>query len=246
MLTVITQIGGVVYLIFLGLKNRLKVNALLLFFTLYFFISLVIIPIIAPFYGREKVSNKFNIKSSNYITIILNRNYVKPKLNSLLNKTAKNLELKNIKVRYLDANFPFFDGFPLLPHLSHNDGKKIDLSFIYQSKDGKISSKQKSVSGYGIFEPPNKTEINQINICLNKGFWQYEFSKYLTFGKINNDLIFSKTHTKVLIQTLLKQSETKKIFIEPHLKQRLKLINNKIRYHGCQAVRHDDHIHLQI
>ena len=35
------------------------------------------------------------------------------------------------------------------------------------------------------------------------------------------------------------------IFIEPHLKNRLKIGNNRIRFHGCKAVRHDDHIHFQ-
>lgn len=37
-----------------------------------------------------------------------------------------------------------------------------------------------------------------------------------------------------------------KLFIEPHLKTRLKLTSNKIRFHGCQAVRHDDHMHVQM
>ncbi|MFT5619364.1 MAG: hypothetical protein ACI85I_002607, partial [Arenicella sp.] len=38
-----------------------------------------------------------------------------------------------------------------------------------------------------------------------------------------------------------------KVFIEPHLKTRLGLENySKIRFHGCQAVRHDDHIHVQL
>ncbi len=33
---------------------------------------------------------------------------------------------------------------------------------------------------------------------------------------------------------------------KPHLKTRLKLSSAKIRFHGCQAVRHDDHIHVQL
>ena len=45
---------------------------------------------------------------------------------------------------------------------------------------------------------------------------------------------------------MLKNSNTHKIFIEPHLKQRLGIKNQKVRFHGCGAVRHDDHIHLQI
>ena len=43
-----------------------------------------------------------------------------------------------------------------------------------------------------------------------------------------------------------KNNYIEKVFIEPHLKTRLNLTSNKIRFHGCQAVRHDDHIHLQV
>jgi murein endopeptidase len=52
--------------------------------------------------------------------------------------------------------------------------------------------------------------------------------------------------TKLLVEVLLKFDNMEKIFIEPHLKSRLGLTNSKIRYHGCGAVRHDDHIHIQV
>ena len=32
----------------------------------------------------------------------------------------------------------------------------------------------------------------------------------------------------------------------PHLKARLGLNSNKVRFHGCHAVRHDDHFHVQL
>ena len=67
------------------------------------------------------------------MTNLMNRNYVRPELNTSLQKIGEGLSKKHkgIQVVYLDANFPFINKFPLLPHLSHNDGKKIDLSFIY-------------------------------------------------------------------------------------------------------------------
>ncbi|WP_231970220.1 hypothetical protein [Tenacibaculum jejuense] len=165
----------------------------------------------------------------------------------MLDRVSKELSKKHkgIKLVYLDANFPFFDGFPLLPHLSHNDGKKIDVSLIYE-KDNVVTNKKKSVTGYGVFSGPKKSEYNQITICKSKGYWQYDFPKYLTFGSINKDIEFSKKGTKSLINTILKQKQVSKLFIEPHLKSRLDLKNKKIRFHGCQAVRHDDHIHFQL
>jgi hypothetical protein len=130
-----------------------------------------------------------------------------------------------------------------LPHRSHNDGKKIDICFSYKAKDGKITDKKPSVSGYGVYV---QKENYSSNSCIEKGYWQYDFPRYLTLGKIN-ELNFDATSTKKIIRTFLAQSETQKIFIEPYLKSKLGLNNySKIRFHGCKAVRHDDHIHLQI
>ena len=180
------------------------------------------------------------------MTILLNRNYVRPEMNHLLRQIENTLKNTNIEIHYLDANFPFINRFPLLPHLSHNDGKKIDLSLIYENQKGEISNKQKSNSGYGVFTKPRKNEINQIEKCINSGYFQYDYPKYLTLGEINKNLKFSEKGTKRLIESLLKQKTLGKLFIEPHLKTRLRLNDDRIRYHGCRAVRHDDHIHIQL
>ena len=37
-----------------------------------------------------------------------------------------------------------------------------------------------------------------------------------------------------------------KDFIEPHLAKRLGATTSKIRFQGCKAARHDDHIHVQL
>ncbi len=249
-LTLISQVGGIVYLISLWIKKKwktkFKFKTIVVFIPLYLVFTYVIIPYSAPFFGRERIKHATKIQPSNYLTVLLNRNYVQPQLNKLLLNTAKDLNNTGISIHYLDANFPFLNKFPLLPHLSHNDGKKIDLSLIYETKNGEISNKQKSVSGYGHFEKPKTNEHNQTSLCLNKGYFQYDYPKYLTFGTINKELIFSEKGTKKLIKSLLAQPSLGKIFIEPHLKNRLKLNNRKIRFHGCQAVRHDDHIHVQL
>lgn len=180
------------------------------------------------------------------IFVFLNRNYVKPDLNRLLHEREKQLKGTNIEIFYLDANFPFVNNFPLLPHLSHNDGEKIDLSLIYENSEGQITNKQKSISGYGVFEDPKQNETNQVKKCIESGYFQYDYPKYMTFGTINSDLIFSIKGTKKLIESLLKNQSLGMLFIEPHLKQRLGLNDDRVRYHGCRSVRHDDHIHLQL
>lgn len=250
LLTAITQIGGIVLFFSFILSKLWKTdfifNKITSFIVLYLIATLLITPFVSPLFGREKIQNTSKIKPSNYMTVLLNRNYVRPALNNLLKQTQHNLDGTGIEIRYLDANFPFINKFPLLPHLSHNDGEKLDLSLVYKSKNGKISTKQKSVSGYGFFEGPKGNEYNQINVCFRKGFFQYDYQKYMTFGKVNKSLIFSEKGTKKLIKSLLKNKSLGKLFIEPHLKHRLNLTNPKIRYHGCRAVRHDDHIHIQL
>ncbi|NNE79114.1 MAG: hypothetical protein HKN18_02480 [Silicimonas sp.] len=37
-----------------------------------------------------------------------------------------------------------------------------------------------------------------------------------------------------------------KIFLEPHLADRLGVAGDKVRFQGCRAARHDDHIHIQL
>ena len=213
---------------------------------LYVFATFLIIPFISPIFGREKVKHSEKIQPTNYMSVILNRNYVTPKLNKLLSKSAEELRGTDIEIHYLDANFPFINKFPLLPHLSHNDGKKIDISLVYETKNGIITNTQKSVSGYGHFEDPEPSAYNQIEKCLENGYFQYDFPKYFTLGKINKELIFSKKGTKTLIKSLLKSQDLGKLFIEPHLKNTMNLKDKRIRYHGCRAVRHDDHIHIQL
>ncbi len=158
----------------------------------------------------------------------------------------QNLIDHNLQLRYLDACFPFINGFPLMPHLSHNDGRKVDISLVYETADGEWVNKSKSVSGYGVFEAPTSFEKDQPDFCKEQGYWQYDFPKYLTLGKRNEDLIFSRNGTRLLIQSILDNSKVNKLFIEPHLKQRIGLHDSRIRYHGCHAVRHDDHIHIQL
>lgn len=250
-LTITTQIGGLVLILALLLSKKIKrsfrFKKTIVFLAIYLFSTFVIVPLIAPIFGREKVRHSSQLYPTTYATVLLNRNYVRPQLNDLLHSASTQLEGQKIELRYLDANFPFIDGFPLLPHISHDDGKKIDISFVYVEPGESVDSrKKKSISGYGVFEGPKAYESDQIEVCKKKGYLQYDYPKYCTFGSINDELEFSNRLNVEMINTILKERSLGKLFIEPHLKNRLQLNNSKVRYHGCQAVRHDDHIHLQL
>ncbi|MEQ8686096.1 MAG: hypothetical protein RIE86_12430 [Imperialibacter sp.] len=150
------------------------------------------------------------------------------------------------KTNYLDANFPFFDQFPLLPHLSHNDGKKLDLAFYYIQGNSRSDSAP-SFIGYGVYDEPKSGESDYPAICKQKGYWQYGLLSSVVPQWNKGDYKLDIVRTTELIKMLAVEHATSKVFIEPHLKQRWHLGRfDKIRFHGCQAVRHDDHIHIQI
>ena len=247
LLTVVTQVGGLVYLISLWSYKKWK-HRLVFFLLLYGLSTFIIVPWIAPYFGRVPIVSNEQVQLHTWFTRLANRQYVIPELQEVLQQTAITMQQTDpeFELHVLDANFPFFDGFPLLPHLSHNDGKKVDISFAYTTSTGEHTNAKPSRSGYGIFEGPMVGEYDQIASCKSQGYWQYDFPKYLTFGTSNSELVFASMTNKRLVRTLAKQAEVQKIFIEPHLKTRLQLNHAKVRYHGCRAVRHDDHIHVQL
>ncbi|TRX59026.1 hypothetical protein FNH22_10880 [Fulvivirga sp. M361] len=252
-LTVLTQVGGIVYLIVLALSNRYQLNLLKssgLFLGTYMVVCLLILPFLAPMFGRVALPVTGNLKPLNYITCLLNRHYVRTELREQLVGVSDriNKQFEGTKTNYLDANFPFYDGFPLFPHLSHNDGRKVDIAFYYTNQETKAySNSAPSFIGYGIYEGPAANETNYPKQCADKGYWQYGFLNYLIPHWKADKFSVDVKRTGTLIRSLATDQRTSKIFLEPHLKQRWKLGGyNKIRFHGCQAVRHDDHIHLQL
>lgn len=250
LLTLITQIGGLVYILALWVSPKLKFNfkakQLVVFCLSYILITYLVIPPLAKIGGRVPIQNDDQIQPVNYFTVLLNRNYVTAQLNESLKDLGDRMSQNGLTLYYLDANFPFVTGFPLLPHLSHNDGKKVDLALVYEDQNGSWSEKHESNSGYGVFVEPKSGEVNTTKRCLSQGYLQYDFPKYLTLGKKNEALRFSVSGTKILMRKILKMKGLQKVFVEPHLKQRMNLTDPRIRFQGCHAVRHDDHIHLQV
>lgn len=262
-LTVLTQIGGLVFLLSWFIYRRIVKKATehfkpafliktLTFVSFYLLATFLIVPNIAKLFGRVPlpVFTTKHVRPVTVWTCILNRNYVRPELKNTVEKVAKTMHdrFKRTEMQYLDANMPFFDGFPLVPHLSHNDGRKLDLAFFYtDSRTGQRTNDKPSFSGYGVFEAPRPNEPNSIEACLEKGYWQYDFNKYMAFGANQEQFIFDEERTRTMIELFSEAPGIEKMFLEPHLKTRLKLNNNnKVRFHGCQSVRHDDHLHIQI
>ena len=252
LLTLSSQIGGliwfVVFLLFFIFKPKAPfLVKFVAFIGFYLICILYIVPPIAGMYGKVPLpsSKKGNLIPHNPLFYILNRNYVTPKTREILLKSADRINEKNadLKLVYLDTSFPFSKEMPLPPHISHSNGRKVDLTYAYK-KDGKLVNHGSSYTGYGNFEGPRAGEYNQPEQCLKNGHKLYDYSKFAGFGK--KDVEFDLDNTRLIINTLLENPETSRILIEPHLKERMGITSDKVRFAGCWAVRHDDHIHFQI
>jgi hypothetical protein len=260
-LTLFTQIGGVVLMLSMlthKLTDKWASNKYLKslyrfasFLILYCIATFLIVPLIAKPFGRVAlpITETNHLKPLNILTCILNRNYVKKDLKQVAFDVAKQMNQKypGTKINYLEANFPFIDGFKLFPHLSHDDGKKLDVAFCYIDANSKESTNEcPSFIGYGICEEPKSGEINYTNLCEDQGYWQYGLLSKIISQENKKQFIFNQFKTKELVNLFAQQNAIGKIFIEPHLRNRLGLNSSKVRFHGCQAVRHDDHIHVQL
>lgn len=262
LLTIVTQVGGLIYLLYypLGQFIRKRYNnkwqqrglRLAAFSLLMIVSSLVIVPAIASVFGRVPLplasTEKQALKPGSWFFVLANRHYVKPELKQSLLDAASSLvkDYPGAELVYLDANFPFFTGFPLLPHLSHDDGEKADLAFVYQKTGTKLYQNRTATwLGYGFFEAPPPGVIDMPGQCERKGYWQY--SLLGKFAGKHPDFHFYPPANTCLLKALARDKQVGKIFIEPHLKLKLGLHPvKKVRFHGCQAVRHDDHIHVQL
>lgn len=261
-LTALTQVGGAILLfstltvwsIFpVGRLGRIRalVTHLFAFVVLYAAICALLIPPIAQINGRVALQC-FATDSHAYaaltpLSCLFNRHYAVPEVDAALQRMARDVgeAQPGSIVTYLDAGFPFFDGFPMLPHLSHRTGRDIDLAYFYLGPSGRyLPGEARSPIGYFGFErPPAGTELS----CpQSTGFktlrWDLAWLQpYLAPYSLD------ETRTAELLRWLVTEgpaSGVNGLIIEPHMGERLGVRSKLIRFQGCQAARHDDHIHV--
>ncbi|NSX55087.1 hypothetical protein [Parasulfitobacter algicola] len=228
-LTILTQIGGIAWLVALFFKRRI-----IAFLGIYFVSSLGAI-FLAPHFGRQALpcfSNE-NLVVASPLYCVLNRTYVTPEMAGVAGDLAERMatEFPGTQTRVLDASFPFWDGFPLIPHLSHDDGEKLDIAFYYQN------DQMASPIGYWGFED-GPTQCPDVWPTLR---WDMAW-----LAPFMRDTVFDETRTRAALLQLSQDPRVSKILLEPHLETRLGVRSNKIRFQGCRAARHDDHIHFQL
>lgn len=235
LLTLLTQLGGVAWLIASAARRRLAV------FVLAYGALWVGAMGVAPLMGRVALPcvSDGSTRMQSVLYCALNRHYVTPELASVVEDVSQRMaaEFEGTQTLVLDANFPFFAGFPLLPHLSHDDGEKVDLAFYYADEGGYLRGVTRSPIGYFAFEQgPSDCPARALTLRWDMWWVQPLWPAHgLETGRM-----------AAVLRHLAEDARVDKVFIEPHLKQRLGVDSPKIRFQGCRAARHDDHIHLQL
>jgi hypothetical protein len=139
-------------------------------------------------------------------------------------------------VTWLDASGPL--NLPLWPHRSHKDGRQVDLSLYYETLDGE-PIRPPVWSGYFAYEPPRSGERQPCGAG----------SRPMDLGDPRDDRNWrwDEARTTALVQALIDDARVRRIFVEPHLADRMGLAGHpKVRFAGCNAARHDDHIHIDL
>jgi hypothetical protein len=254
-LTALTQIGGVIWIAALGLRRHLPARRFAAFVVLFVVLYGVITFLLqqAPLPGRVGLpcfpGENATLTVRSPLFCMLNRNYVTPDLARAAQAYADHMAetFPGTKTLALDANFPFLTGFPLFPHLSHDDGRKLDLALYYQDADGNFrNGETRSPIGYFAFQQPGETAPLP---CADRVRW-------LTLRWDLNWLQGSFPHWQIeprrmqeALRWLSGEGQRRgigKIFIEPHIAAGLGVSSEAIRFQGCRAARHDDHIHIQL
>ncbi len=235
LLTALTQIGGLAWAL-----SLLTARRWLAFPLLYLCLTLAAHQL-APLAGRQALpcwsDGALRLQSPLYCA--LNRNYASPDLIRVADDLSKHMAARHpgTVTLVLDANFPFLDGFPLLPHLSHKDGRKLDIAFWYEDQGAYLPGVTKSPLGYFAFEP-GPTDCPNTNLTLrwNLAWLQTLWPAYT----------LDQTRMRTALRWLGADPRVARVFLEPHLRQSLGVSAPNFGFQGCRAARHDDHIHIQI
>ncbi len=260
LLTVLTQVGGVIHLLcipaygFLRLRYQQRLfrylGQTLCFLFAYMVVVVFVLPPLAGRYGRVQLPiNGTLLRPQNLMTAILCRHYVRRELRNAALEVAVFLqrEHQGATLLYLDAQHPFGNKWPLLPHLSHSDGRKLDLALLWKRKaDHTPVTETPSVIGYGVFVDPRPQDVDVARSCAQQGYWQYGFMERIIPQAHKSEYVLDEERTAAMVRLFCQHKGVRRVLIEPHLKSRLGLSAfDNLRHAGCHAVRHDDHIHVE-
>lgn len=254
LLTVLTQVGGAIYLGALAVRARAPYLArlprmgLMLAFVALYAIAWFPVQAMAGLGGRVGLpcAEQEGLRVASPLYCIAHRHYVRREMLALTRDLAHAVDDRHpgTLTLTLDAGFPFIDGFPLLPHLSHDDGKKLDLAFYYVgAEDGDYRrGALRSPIGYWAFEEPGARERQPCRGSAGALRWDQDLFQPFT----RDDLVLDGRRLRTALTWLERDGSARRALLEPHLADRLGANSAFVRFQGCAAARHDDHFHIEL
>lgn len=234
-LTVLTQLGGLAWLVSMRFRRRLTV----------FLVAYAALwggaQVVAPAFGRVPLPCSGEVlRQQSWLYCVMLRNFVTPELLDVAEDAAAQVAkaYPGTVTLALDGSFPFGDGIPLVPHLSHDDGEKLDFAFHYADAGGYVAGRTDSPLGYFAFLRAGPETCPPAWATLR---WEMRWFHALTRG-----LQLEPERTRTLISAFVQDPRVGKVFVEPPVAALLGLADGKLRFQGCRAARHDDHIHIQL
>ena len=263
LLTAVTEVGGLVLIASVaftryafresGLRRTARLAAHVFAFAfLYALAVTVVLPGLAPLAGRDALACTVSdaeapVAALSPLTCLLNRHYAVPAVHEAMRALAADLHERfpATELRYLDAAFPF--GLPMLPHLSHGDGRRIDLAFFYRGRAGAyVPGLAPSPIGYWGFEQPGSGDPAP---CRDHERWWDLRWNLGWLQPLLPEVTLDEERTGALVTWLVTEGPrhgVARVLLEPHLVARLGSSSPMIRFQGCRAARHDDHIHVDV
>ncbi|MDZ4776299.1 MAG: hypothetical protein SGJ23_05880 [Alphaproteobacteria bacterium] len=189
---------------------------------------------------RLPCRSEANLKAahSNYCT--LDRNWVTPRAHAVMRDVGAKVaaEHPGAVVHYMEASWPSAVR-PMPPHLSHGDGRQIDVALFYESIAGTPQPRPPTPSGYYAFEPMREGDVDPCAGAKRPGNNKSP--------PPDRSWRLDEQRTRTLIQALLADKRVRRLLLEPHLKARLGFANEaRIRFPGCNTLRHDGHVYVDV
>ena len=237
-LTVVTQLGGIAWALALGYRRG--VAGFVAAFLLGYGLLLGGAQLAAPFLGRVPLpcgGEVLRMQSAFYCVTM--RNFTSREMRSVALDVAAAVarDHPGTVTLMLDGGFPL-GGLPMLPHLGHGDGQSLDFAFSYADAGGYVAGQTASPLGYFAYERAGDETCPPAFPTLR---WEMGW-----FRPLLRDLTLEPDRTAVLVRLLMADRRVGKVFVEPPLAAKLGLQGDKLRFQGCRAARHDDHIHVEL
>lgn len=186
---------------------------------------------------------------------LLLRSYVRPAVRDALVDAAREVAAAHpgAVVRYLDAGFPL-PGLPLLPHLSHGDGRKVDVALLFERDGAPVDGTPSPLGYWGFAVPPGpdgaRLAADRDAACAGA------LAEVPVLGptRLRWDLPWLQPawpalaldvdRTGALVRALSADERVTRMLLEPTLHAAVGA--PKVRANPCAVARHDDHLHVEV